>query len=537
MLGGTDLTPRVLYDIGYNLGAKIKVNDEAWERVRAARAVIDKIVNSGEVKYGINTGFGSFATTIIEPDKLSLLQENLIRSHAAGVGPPLSIERTRMLFALRINVLARGHSGVREETLRALINVFNAGIMFWVPEQGTVGASGDLAPLSHLALGMLGEGKAWNPTTGAWEASAADVLEAHGLPRIRLAAKEGLALINGTQMVTSLGAEAVERAALACVTADVVAAMTLEGLKGTRRAFMRKIHAVRPHKGQSVVAQRMRALLHTSTHPSELYADHANCGRVQDSYTLRCIPQVHGVCNDTVAWVEDILESEVNSATDNPMVFADEGGEVLSGGNFHGEYPAKALDYLAIGVHELASISERRIERMCNPALSDLPAFLVDEGGLNSGFMIAHCTAAALVSENKVLTHPASVDSISTSAAKEDHVSMGGMAARKALQVVANVERVLAIELLAGCQALDFSAPLRSTEVLHSVHDAVRAVAKTWDADRFMSPDIEAVTELITSGKIWELAKPAVSAQIKEEIEWDAKIASGWSPEDPHAIM
>ncbi|KAF4527041.1 hypothetical protein B566_EDAN001589 [Ephemera danica] len=342
-------------------------------------------------------------------------------------------------------------------------------------EQGSVGASGDLAPLAHLALGLLGEGKMWSPETGWGEAKC---------------------------LITSLGAEAVERAALIARQADVVAALTLEVLKGTSRAFDSDVQMIRPHKGQIAVAKRLRALLHSDTYPSQIAESHRFCNRVQDAYTLRCCPQVHGIVHDTIDFVQGVITVEMNSATDNPIVFANR-GEIISAGNFHGEYPAKVLDYLAIAVHELASMSERRTERLVNPALSELPAFLVKDGGLNSGFMLAHCTAAALVSENKVLCHPSSVDSLSTSAGTEDHVSMGCFAARKALNVVENVERVIAIELLAACQAIEFLRPLKTTVPLEEVYKLVRSVVSPWDKDRVMAPDINAVTNLLVEGKIW----------------------------------
>ncbi|XP_004400317.1 histidine ammonia-lyase isoform X2 [Callorhinus ursinus] len=420
-----------------------------------------------------------------------------------------------MLLALRINVLAKGYSGISLETLKQVIEVFNASCLPYVPEKGTVGASGDLAPLSHLALGLIGEGKMWSPKSG-W-ADAKYVLEAHGLKPVVLKPKEGLALINGTQMITSLGCEAVERASAIARQADIVAALTLEVLKGTTKAFDTDIHAVRPHRGQIEVAFRFRSLLDSDHHPSEIAESHRFCDRVQDAYTLRCCPQVHGVVNDTIAFVKNIITTELNSATDNPMVFASR-GETISGGNFHGEYPAKALDYLAIGVHELASISERRIERLCNPSLSELPPFLVAEGGLNSGFMIAHCTAAALVSENKALCHPSSVDSLSTSAATEDHVSMGGWAARKALRVIEHVEQVLAIELLAACQGIEFLRPLRTTTPLEKVYDLVRSVVRPWIKDRFMAPDIEAAHRLLVEQKVWEVAAPYIEKYRMEHI-------------------
>eukprot|EP00455_Lapot_gusevi_P014546 TRINITY_DN1727_c0_g1_i1.p1 TRINITY_DN1727_c0_g1~~TRINITY_DN1727_c0_g1_i1.p1 ORF type:complete len:603 (+),score=194.26 TRINITY_DN1727_c0_g1_i1:68-1876(+) len=584
-LDGYTLSPSEVVEIGYNPNIKVDLTEEAWQAVRDARAVVDKVLNRKQIAYGINTGFGNFANVLIQPDELSLLQLNLIRSHAAGVGEPLSPPQTRMLLLLRINVLAKGHSGIRPETLHSLLAALNANCLPYVPSKGTVGASGDLAPLSHLALGMLGEGRMWDPELQTFQ-PAATVLSKFGLEPITLSAKEGLALINGTQLITSIGSEAVVRARNIARQADVIAAMTLEALKGSVRPFHPSIHQVRPHQGQILVAGRLRNLLNYGGQPSQIMSSHARCGKVQDSYTMRCIPQIHGISHDTVKFVWNILRTECNSATDNPMIFPrlsaatpvfapsltasrssnslvtlsctscgtltqhavseektddakvtadnatessheqvdvsrnvlgevhtlgdDDMGVIISGGNFHGEYPAKALDYLAIGIHEIASVSERRIERLVNPALSHLPAFLVPQGGLNSGFMIAHCTAASLVSENKVLCHPSSVDSLSTSAAQEDHVSMGGMSARKALSVVQNVEYVLAIELLAACQALDFSAPLTSTAPLEAVRALVRSVVSSWDVDRYMAPDIEACVQLLAQNKVWDAVKDFV---------------------------
>uniref|UniRef100_A0A8C4K0L8 Histidine ammonia-lyase n=1 Tax=Dromaius novaehollandiae TaxID=8790 RepID=A0A8C4K0L8_DRONO len=495
-LDGNSLTTEDLVNLGKGL-YKIKLTPEAEVKVKQSREVIERIVKEQTVVYGITTGFGKFARTVIP--------------NSSEKCP----ERSRMLLALRINVLAKGYSGISLETLQQVIEAFNASCLPYIPEKGTVGASGDLAPLSHLALGLIGEGKMWSPKSG-W-ADAKYVLEAHGLKPIKLKPKEGLALINGTQMITSLGCEAVERASAIARQADIVAALTLEVLKGTTRAFDTDIHAVRPHRGQTEVAFRFRSLLDSDHHPSEIAESHRFCDRVQDAYTMRCCPQVHGVVNDTITFVKDIMLTEINSATDNPMVFAQR-AEIISGGNFHGEYPAKALDYLAIGVHELAAISERRIERLCNPSLSELPAFLVTEGGLNSGFMIAHCTAAALVSENKALCHPSSVDSLSTSAATEDHVSMGGWAARKALRVIEHVEQVLAIELLAACQGIEFLRPLRTTTPLEKVYDLVRSVVRPWMKDRFMAPDIEAVHRLLVEQKVWEVAEPYIEKYRREHI-------------------
>ncbi|XP_069765165.1 histidine ammonia-lyase isoform X1 [Narcine bancroftii] len=505
-LDGNHLTIEELVHLGRGL-YKIKLTAEAEEKIKQSRLLLENIVKENKVVYGITTGFGKFAQTVIPHNKLKELQENLVRSHSAGVGKPLTPERCRMLLALRINVLAKGYSGISLETLSQMIQAFNASCLSYVPEKGTVGASGDLAPLAHLALGLMGEGKMWSPKSG-W-ADAKYVLEAHGLKPVSLKPKEGLSLINGTQMITSLGAEAVQRAMAIARQADIVAALSLEVLKGTTRAFDSDIHDLRPHRGQVEVAFRFRSLLGSDHHPSEIAESHRFCNRVQDAYTLRCCPQVHGVVNDTIAFVKNIIETEINSATDNPMVFA-ERGETISGGNFHGEYPAKALDYLAIAVHELAAISERRIERLCNPSLSELPAFLVNDGGLNSGFMIAHCSAAALVSENKVLCHPSSVDSLSTSAATEDHVSMGGWAARKALRVIEHVEQVLSIELLAACQGIEFLRPLRTTTPLEKVYDLVRSVVRPWIKDRFMAPDIEVVHQLLLDQKVWDVAFPYI---------------------------
>uniref|UniRef100_A0A8C7HR98 Histidine ammonia-lyase n=1 Tax=Oncorhynchus kisutch TaxID=8019 RepID=A0A8C7HR98_ONCKI len=469
-LDGNSLTIADLVRLGKGL-FNIKLTTEAEGKINEAREVIETIIKENRVVYGVNTGFGKFAHMLIPKDKLI-------------------VERTRMLLALRINVLAKGYSGVSMETVQAMVKAFNASCLSWVPEKGTVGASGDLAPLAHLTLGLMGEGRMWSPQRG-WD-DAKTVLECHGLTPLVLKPKEGIGLINGTQMMSSLAAEAVERAVGVARQADIIAALSLEALRGTTKAFHSDVHAVRPHPGQIEVALRLRSLLHSDVFPSQI------SGKVR---------QVHGVSNDTIAFVKSILTTELNSATDNPLVFA-ERGETISGGNFHGEYPAKALDYLAIGVHELASMSERRTERLVNPSLSELPAFLVQDGGLNSGFMIAHCTAAALVSESKALCHPSSVDSLSTSAATEDHVSMGGWAARKALRVVEHVEQVLAIELLAACQALEFLRPLKSTTPLEKVHELVRTVVRPWDHDRQMSPDIEAAHTLLREEKVWEAARP-----------------------------
>ncbi|KAH9511992.1 hypothetical protein DERF_010410 [Dermatophagoides farinae] len=544
-LNGNQLSTDDLLNLGRG-HYKIKLATESQQKIKACRDMLERILRENKVVYGVNTGFGKFATTLISGENLIDLQYNLIRSHSAGVGNPLSPFRTRMLLALRINILAKGYSGISLETLQQLIDAFNASCLSWVPEKGTVGASGDLAPLAHLALGLIGEGKMWSPESG-WS-DAKYVLESHNLKPLNLKPKEALALINGTQLITSLGAEAVEQSSYLIQQADIVAGMTLEVLKGTTRAFDPDIQKIRPHPGQAAVAKRIRAILNSSIFPSQIAESHRFCNRVQDAYTLRCCPQVHGVVHDTIDFVRNIITTEMNSATDNPLVFV-ERSEIISSGNFHGEYPAKALDYLAIAVHELGSMSERRIERLVNPAQSGLPAFLVKNGGLNSGFMIAHCTAAALVSENKVLCHPASVDSLSTSAGQEDHVSMGGFSARKVLQVIENVQRIIAIELLAACQAIEFLRPLRTTRPLEAVYHTVRREVKyvnvndndndddsiklnfsikiyfyfrPWENDRIMNTDINAVTDLLQEKTIWRVVKPFID-EYNERKKFDVR--------------
>jgi histidine ammonia-lyase len=510
IIDGYTMTPELLTAIGYRNQVRLQLDQDALQRCIRARKVIDDVVAEGRVVYGINTGFGKFASTVVGKEDIEQLQVNLIRSHSAGVGDPLPPNRARMMLALRINVLARGNSGIRPETLKIMIDAFNAGFVPYVPRVGTVGASGDLAPLSHQALGLMGEGRAASLENPTWR-DAKLVMSELKVPCIVLKAKEGLALINGTQFMTSLACEAIVRAINLCRVADVVTALTVEALLGTKMAFQAHIHKARGHSGQMQSAARIRGLLTSERFPSEIAASHVNCNRVQDAYSMRCAPQVHGIAVETVRWVEDILRKETNSSTDNPLIFPEEKDpkmQIISGGNFHGEFPAKALDYLAIGVHELGNISERRIERLNNPSLSHLPAFLTSTGGKSSGFMIAHCTAAALVSENKIFCHPASIDSISTSAAQEDHVSMGGAAARKVLRVIENVERVLAIELMCAAQGIEFHRPLKTTGPLEAVVSAIRKVCPSWKEDRDVSVDIANIAELIRTGHIWDIVRP-----------------------------
>eukprot|EP00818_Percolomonas_sp_WS_P009481 CAMPEP_0117439394 /NCGR_PEP_ID=MMETSP0759-20121206/2543_1 /TAXON_ID=63605 /ORGANISM="Percolomonas cosmopolitus, Strain WS" /LENGTH=579 /DNA_ID=CAMNT_0005231109 /DNA_START=44 /DNA_END=1783 /DNA_ORIENTATION=- len=518
-LNGESLTPQVLYHLAHNSNIKVTIDPNCMERINNARKIVDHIVEN-TVIYGVNTGFGLFSHTNIETSKLEELQYNLIRSHATGVGSPIPLPISRILLILRINVLLRGNSGIRLEIIQSMVEALNKNCISLIPEKGSVGASGDLAPLSHLALGLLGEGKMWNPTEEEFQ-SAAYVLEKHGLQPIKLSAKEGLSLINGTQFICAYGIEALQRAKLLVKQADAIGALTLENLLGSRRAFDPRIHMARPHNGQQLVAWRLRNLLvdAESGETSEMNQSHNSCGRVQDSYTLRCMPQVHGVVNDTIKFVDGILSTEINSSTDNPMVFYDDElseeeninsfySRIVSGGNFHGEYPGKMMDYLAIAVHELANISERRTARLIDNTCNEgLPAFLVRQGGLNSGFMLVHCTAAALTSENKVLVHPASSDTLPTSANKEDHVSMSAYAARKALTVVENVEHVLACELMAACQALDLRRPLRTTPVLEEIYNTVREKVEPIVKDRYLAPDIEAIRDLIRDGAIWKIMK------------------------------
>jgi histidine ammonia-lyase len=497
VLDGTGLTLEDLESVA-RARRQVALADAARQTVARARRVVDEAVARGDVVYGVNTGFGSFAEVVIPRGRLEELQLNLVRSHAAGVGEPLDEAETRALMVLRANALAKGYSGIRLETLDLLIAMINKGVHPVVPSQGSVGASGDLAPLAHLALALVGEGAC---ATELGAVPGADALRAAGLAPAVLQAKEGLALVNGTQLISAAAGLALVEAERLARTADVLAAMTTDALKGTDVAFDPRIQAARPHPGQEASARNLRALLRGSA----IRESHRGCGKVQDAYSLRCVPQVHGAVRDALAFARRTLEIEMNAGTDNPMVFADT-GEMLSGGNFHGAPVAMAADILAIAVAELGAISERRIERLVNPALSGLPAFLAREGGVQSGLMLAHVTAAALASENKTLAHPASVDSIPTSANKEDHVSMGVGAARKAARAVANVRRILAVELLAACEALEILKPLLTSAPLQAVHALVRRRVPPYERDRPPSPDIEALAELLRGGAVAEAA-------------------------------
>ena len=503
----SDLEPLALDGASLDLDAleavavrrrRVTLAPAAREAVTRARRVVDDAVTRGDVVYGVTTGFGNFADVVIPPDRIRELQRNLVSSHAAGVGAPLTEPQTRALMLLRANVLAKGFSGIRPQTLDLLLAMLNADVHPVIPSQGSVGASGDLAPLAHLALALVGEGDC---SVDGHTRPSADALAAAGLSRVTLEAKEGIALINGTQLITGVAGLALAEAWRLARTADVAGALSLDALKGTDVAFDPRVHAARPHPGQAASARNLRRLLAGSA----IRESHRHCGKVQDAYSLRCMPQVHGAVRDALAYVTSVVSIELNSATDNPMVFADS-SEMLSAGNFHGEPVAIAADVLSIAAAELGGISERRTERLVNPALSELPAFLAREGGVQSGFMIAQVVAAALASENKSLAHPASVDSIPTSANKEDHVSMGAAAARQAAQVVANVRRILAIEALCACQALEFLRPLETSEPLRAAYRCVRERVAPYDQDRFLAPEIEAVAELVGSGALADAA-------------------------------
>jgi histidine ammonia-lyase len=493
LLDGNSLTLEDMESVARS-GRAVGIAPAARAGVVRARKVVDDAVAQQAVVYGVTTGFGNFADVVIPVARLGELQLNLVRSHAAGVGDPLTRAQTRALMLLRANVLAKGFSGVRPETLDLLVAMINAGVHPVVPSQGSVGASGDLAPLAHLALALVGEGQ--SEYRGRILKSAEALADA-GLKPVVLEAKEGLALINGTQLMTAVAGLALAEAWRLARTADVTGALTLDALKGTDVAFDPRIHAARPHPGQAASARNLRKLLAGSP----IRESHRDCGKVQDAYTLRCMPQVHGAVRDALEYVTRTITIEINAATDNPMVFADS-GELLSGGNFHGEPVAIAADLLAIAVAELGAISERRTERLVNPALSGLPAFLTPEGGIQSGLMIAHVTAAALASENKTLAHPASVDSIPTSANKEDHVSMGVTAAAKAARAVANTRRILAIEAIAAAQALEFLRPLETSPALRAAYARVRQTVPAYDKDRVLGPEIEAVAAVVSDGTL-----------------------------------
>jgi len=495
-LTGDDLSLGDVWAVAVELQPAATLSDSARDRMHAARAVVEAVAHGAhEHTYGVNTGFGRFVSKSIPEELTEELQLRLLRSHACGVGEPYPDSVVRAAMLLRANALAKGNSGARVETVELLLECLNRGVLPYVPARGSVGASGDLAPLAHLALPLVGEGRAW------WKGElldGGDALTRAGLEPVRLVAKEGLSLINGTQFMAAQGALELVRAWRLARVADCACALSLEALQGSRNSFIPQVHALRPLRGQAASARNVLRLLEGSA----ISESHRWCDKVQDAYSLRCAPQVHGASRDLLDYADYTVSTELNSATDNPLVLVDD-GMLVSAGNFHGQPLAFALDALAMAVAELANISERRVERLVNPNLSDgLPAFLTTDGGLNSGFMIPQYVAAALVSENKALCHPASVDSIPTSAGQEDHVSMGNASGLKAWQVVANSERALAIELLAASQAVEFLAPLEPGRGGRATHAFVRSLSPRLRDDRSLGLDIEAVADAIRDGSL-----------------------------------
>lgn len=493
-----------LDDLGHRR-ARLVFTDRARAQVEAANRFVCRLAEEGDEApnvYGVNTGFGALAETRISANDIRALQHNLLRSHACGVGPDLPWPVVRAMIALRAQVLALGHSGVRPAVVEQLVALLDHDVRPRIPSQGSVGASGDLAPLAHLALVLTGEGEADVDVDGIPRRLPGDAaLAVVGLAPLALEAKEGLALINGTQMMLAVGGLAVVEAERLCTIADITGAMSLEALRGSARPFDPRIQAARPHPGQSASAGNLRALLAQS----EIMASHRDCKKVQDPYSLRCMPQVHGASRDVLVFARQVLERELVAATDNPLIFVGEAdqAEVISGGNFHGQPLALALDAATMATAELANIAERRLEQLVNPALSSgLPAFLGPRAGLDSGFMMAQVTAAALVSENKVLCHPSSVDSIPSSAGKEDHVSMGSIGARKLAQVVDHVGKVLAVEALVAAQGLDHRAPLRPAVGVAAAHARVREDIATLTEDRMLQPDMETAERLVREGAL-----------------------------------
>jgi histidine ammonia-lyase len=483
-------------------GYTVQLTKESEGRIINARKMIEKWVKEERVIYGVTTGFGALSDVTISKEDTKRLQENILMSHAAGVGEILDEETVRAVMALRIKDLARGHSGICLETVSRIIDFLNRGVCPVVPEKGSVGASGDLAPLAHLCLVLIGQGEAFYE---GQRISGSEALQKCGFKPLQLKAGEGLALVNGTQVMTAIGGLSIYDATKLSKMTDIAAAMSLEVLMGSKTEFDQRIHHVRPHPGQAAAADNMNRI----TRDSEIITSHKDCSRIQDAYTLRCSPQVHGASKDAITYARKVVETEMNSSTNNPLIFP-ESQEFLLGGNFHGQPVALALDFLCMAVSELANISERRIERLVNPQLSGLPAFLVSDGGLNSGFMLAQYTAASLVSENKVFSHPACVDSIPTSANKEDHVSMGTISARKLREIVRNTEHVIAIELLCGAQAMDLFTNMKPGEGTLIAYKIIRDEVPHLEKDRIISKDIEKMVNVMRSGRIIEEVERAV---------------------------
>ena len=495
--GDMELSSEILYKQSRAGSIQTKLSEEAKKRVAKYRGLVEKALHSGDTYYGINTGFGYLSNVRIEDEKLDILQVNLVRSHACGTGDYVEKEISRALLFLRAHTFALGHTGISLECVDKILQLLENDVLPAVPAKGSVGASGDLAPLSHLALGIMGEGEVFYK--GELRA-AAEVLKELGITPHKLKPKEGLSLINGTHFMAVLSAFAVEESKIIARAADVVGALSLDAIRGTVRAFDERIHMVRKQKGQSVVAKNFREIFKDD---DGIMNSHVDCEKVQDPYSFRCIPQVHGAVRDAIDYASEKVNIELNSVTDNPLCFDD--GDIISGGNFHGEPMALAMDFLGMAMSEIGSMSERRVEKLTNPAMSGLPAFVIKDSGLNSGYMIPHVVTAALTSENKVLSHPACVDSIPTSADKEDHVSMGPISARKAREIIKNVTDILAIELLAACQAVDILEPLKPGKFLNQIYTKIRELSPSMNQDRSLHKDIERVSKWIISGGIDEI--------------------------------
>lgn len=500
LIDGEHLTIKDVVDVARN-NRTIELSEQAVVKIRRSREYVDDLVDKGSVVYGITTGFGKFSDVFISKEDTKALQRNLIVSHACSLGEPLAEEIVRGIMLLRINALAKGFSGIRLETVSTLAEMLNKGVHPIIPEKGSLGASGDLAPLANMVLVMLGEGEAIYKGV---RMSGKEAMDKAGIKVVELTSKEGLALINGTPVMTAIGALAAYDAVNLLKNADIIAAMTLEALKGITTAFDKKVHEVRGQKGQMAVARNMLRIVSGS----ELTTLQGQI-RVQDAYTLRCIPQIHGASRDAIQYVVEKISIELNAATDNPIVFADE-DQVISGGNFHGQPIALAMDFLGIAVSELANVSERRLERLVNPQLNDLPAFLTRKGGLNSGFMITQYAAASIVSENKVLAHPASVDSIPSSANQEDHVSMGTTAARKARVILDNVQKVLGIEAFAAAQAISFRGDVKLGMGTSEAYKTIRKEVTPVDEDRIMYTDMNKVDRMIKTEAFIKAVESAV---------------------------
>ena len=496
ILTGENLTIKDLYEASASPHneVKIKISDLAHEKMTRSRKYVHQVVKEGKPVYGINTGFGDLSSKFIPEKDLATLQVNLIRSHCTGIGEPFSEKFVRAIMILRANCLCSGFSGINPEIVSLLKNFINLGIIPYIPQKGSVGASGDLAPLAHLALALIGEGEVFYKNE---KRKSLEVLKEVQLKPAILGPKDGLALINGTAIMAALGALAVYESKNLIKLSDIACALTVDGIRGTSKAFDLDISNLKPHPGQKESAINLKKLLSNS----ELMLSHTECERVQDPYSLRCAPQVHGAIRQTIRHAEEVVQTELNSITDNPLIFCKK-EKVISGGNFHGQALAFCMDYLAMGLAEICNISERRVEKMMNPSFSELPAFLTKNSGLNSGLMIAHVSSAALTSENKVYCHPASVDSIPTSTDKEDHVSMGVTAGLKLWKVLENVKSCLSIEILCNTQALEFQRPYKSTPALENVYKLVREVVPPIEDDRVFYQDIKNISSLIEKNKI-----------------------------------